>query len=90
MAILVFLKITPHASKNQFIAWEGDILRLKIRGVPEKGEVNAELISFLSSVLKIPKSSIEIVSGQTSRIKKVKIQDISKDELYKKFSIHKI
>jgi len=75
--MILHVKITPNASKNEIVGWEGELLRLRIRGVPEKGRVNEELIAFLAKYLKIAKSHIEIVSGHTSRLKKVKIEGIT-------------
>jgi uncharacterized protein len=52
-------------------------LRVRIRGIPEKGKVNEELIAFFAKTLKIAKSRIEILSGHTARLKRVKIEGIS-------------
>ena len=74
--MILQIKVTPNASKNQIIGWEGDTLRLKIKGVPEKGRVNEELISFLADYLDIAKSKIVLISGHTSRIKRLRIDGI--------------
>jgi uncharacterized protein (TIGR00251 family) len=73
MSFVLQVKITPNAAKNQIIGFEEGILRIRIRGVPEKGKVNRELIAFLADVLGITKSSIQIVSGHTARIKRLEI-----------------
>lgn len=70
------LKVTPQSSKNSIDGWENDRLRVRIRGVPEKGKVNEALIAFLAEELGIAKSRITIVSGQTSRLKRVQIEGI--------------
>ena len=75
--MILHVKVTPNASKNEIVGWEGELLRMRIRGVPEKGRVNEELIAFLAKYLKIAKSQIEIVSGHTSRLKRVKIEGLS-------------
>ncbi len=66
--------MTPNASKNQIVGWKEEVLCIRIKGVPEKGKVNEELVSFLAEELGIPKSHIEIVSGHTSRLKRLKIE----------------
>ncbi|MES2273964.1 MAG: DUF167 domain-containing protein [Chlamydiota bacterium] len=81
MALYLALKVTPNASKNQVIGWEGNLLRVKIRGVPEKGRVNQELIEFLSDLLGIAPSRLELIQGATSRLKRVKIEGMSQSEL---------
>lgn len=75
------VKITPNASKNEILRWEENRLVIKIQGVPEKGKVNENLISFLAKTLGIAKSQIKIVSGQTSRLKKLNIQGISQEQI---------
>lgn len=79
--MILEVKITPNASRNEILRWEGTRLVIKIQGVPEKGKVNENLIEFLSKTLKIAKSRIEIVSGQTSRLKKLDIQGVSLEEI---------
>ncbi|OGN63669.1 MAG: hypothetical protein A3E80_02770 [Chlamydiae bacterium RIFCSPHIGHO2_12_FULL_49_9] len=69
------VKVAPNASKNEIIGWREGILCVRIKGIPEKGRVNEELIEFLADALDISKSRIEIVSGHTSRIKRLKIQE---------------
>jgi len=83
MAIFIGLKVTPNASNNQIIGWKEDLLCLRIRGAPEKGRVNNELIAFFANVLDIAKSQIELVSGHTSRLKRLKIEGISQEQFHK-------
>ncbi len=78
---IIQIKVTPNASKNQILDWTEGVLRLRIKGVPEKGQVNEELIAFLAKQLGIAKSHIEMVSGATSRIKRLKIACFTKEQL---------
>ncbi len=73
--MILQIKVTPNAKENQIIGQEEGILRVRIKGVPEKGRVNEELISFLSETFKVPKSQIQILSGHTSRLKRVRIDN---------------
>lgn len=75
--MIIQIKVTPNASKNQILGFDEGILKVRIRAVPEKGRVNEELIDFLSEILGIAKSKIEILSGQTSRLKRLKIEGVS-------------
>lgn len=82
MSISIQIKVSPNASKNQILHWKEGVLSLRIKGVPEKGQVNKELIAFLAKELKIAKSNIELTSGQTSRIKRVKVEGITEQQLH--------
>lgn len=79
--MILEVKITPQAAKNQILRWENNLLVIKIQGVPEKGKVNENLINFLAKKLKIAKSKIKILTGQTSRLKKLDIEGISLEQL---------
>jgi uncharacterized protein len=61
--------IQPNASKSSLIGMHGDAVKIKIHAPPVDGEANEEVIRFLSELLNLPKKSILIVQGQTSRQK---------------------
>ena len=71
----------PNASKNQIDGWKEEILKIRITTAPEKGEANAALIDFLAETLDIPKSAIQIVSGKSSRLKTLRIEGITQDQI---------
>ncbi len=81
--ILLDVKVTPGASQNRVEAWEGDVLRIRVRGVPEKGRVNDELRHFLADQLGIAPSRITLVRGATSRLKRLSIEGITRLDLLK-------
>lgn len=78
--MILQVKVTPNASKNEILGWEGNVLKIKVRGVPEKGKVNENLIEFLAQTLHIAKSRITLLSGHTGRLKRLEIEGISKLE----------
>jgi uncharacterized protein (TIGR00251 family) len=78
--MLIILHIIPKSASNQIIGWvyyaEGKrALKVKINALPEDGRANAELIRFLAKEWKVAKSALEIVNGETSRHKRLKIHD---------------
>jgi hypothetical protein len=86
--MIIQVKVTPNASKNQIVTWKEGLLCLRIKGVPEKGRVNEELVAFLAKKLKIAKFNIEIISGQKSRLKRLKIHGIAQDQLNEALGEH--
>lgn len=66
--ILISFKISPNASKNEIIKTDEDI-KIKITAQPIDNKANKALVEFLSKQFKIPKTSIEIVKGHTSKEK---------------------
>ena len=73
-------KITPNSSQNKILGKfldekNQEYFKTSIKAIPEDGKANAELIKFLSKLLKIPKSKIEIIRGEVSRMKVVRISE---------------
>lgn len=71
-SILTF-KVKPNKRETKIIKKEGEIYYLDLAATPVDNQANKELIRFVSQEFKIPKSNIEIVSGKTSRLKRLKI-----------------
>ena len=69
------VKILPKSQKNELAGMFGDeVLKIKIAAVPAKNKANQELIKFLSGLLRVPKSNITIVSGDTSPLKTIHVR----------------
>lgn len=74
------LKILPNASKNQIV--KDDIgVKVKLTAQPIEGKANKALIEFLSKQLKVPKTSIIITKGETSKEKTLLIKVCDSDKL---------
>lgn len=71
--VIFKVKVQPEAAKNEIVGVQGDVLRIKINAPAVKGKANRALISFLAEKLGVKKSEIEIISGHTSKIKKIKV-----------------
>ena len=78
--IVVNLKISPNAKKNEIIK-DGDIIKVKITAQPIDGKANKALVEYLSKNLKIPKTSIKILKGETSKDKTVLFETTDAEKL---------
>ncbi len=66
--------IQPRSSKNMISGLHGDALKIKLTAPPVDGAANKMCVEYLAKCLKVSKSSLEIVSGHTSRTKQVLVQ----------------
>ena len=85
--VVLEVKVQPKASRNKIEKAEEGKLKVKVTVPPEKGKANKAVIELLSKALKVPKSRIEIIKGETSRIKTVFIDGISEEDLEAKLGI---
>lgn len=78
--IIINIKISPNSKKNEIIN-EGEIIKIKITAQPIDGKANKALIEFLSKNFKIPKTSIKILKGETSKEKTILFQTQDEEKL---------
>ena len=79
--VTVSVKVQPNASKDRVVGEHADQIKIAVTVAPEKGKANKAVIKVLSHCLGIKSSDIEIVSGETSRDKKVFIKNINEEDL---------
>ena len=70
---IIRLRVIPNAKKSEIIGLLDDMLKIKISSPPVEGKANAQIIKFFSDYLKISKSKLEIVSGEKSKCKLLRV-----------------
>lgn len=71
--IILTIRIVARTSKSEITSFMGGALKIRIAAPPIDGAANAALVQLLSKTFDVSKSRIEILSGQTSKMKQVKI-----------------
>jgi len=72
-ALILRVRVQPRASRDECCGLQGDSIRIRLTAPPVDGKANAGLIAFLAKWFRVPKSGIRILSGETSRDKRVRI-----------------
>jgi uncharacterized protein len=72
------VKVHPRARKNAITGTVGDALKLALTAPPVEGKANQAVIEFFADLFAIPRSSVTIASGETSRNKIVRVAGVSK------------
>ena len=72
------VKVHPRARKNAITGIIGNALKLALTAPPVEGKANQAVIEFLADLFQIPRSSVTIASGETSRNKVIRIAGVSK------------
>ena len=70
------VRVQPRARKNAITGEVGEALKLALTAPPVEGKANDACIEFLSRLLNVPRSSVTIVAGQTSRNKIVRVSGL--------------
>ncbi len=67
------VKVHPRASKNAITGAVGDALKLSLTAPPVEGRANEACIAYFAEFLNVPRSSVTIAAGETSRQKLIRI-----------------
>ena len=71
------LRVHPRARKNAITGTLGDALKVSLTAPPTESRANRAVIEFLAEVLRLPRSSVTIAAGHTSRNKVVRVSGLS-------------
>ncbi len=77
---VITLKATPRASRNAILGAEAEWLRVALTAPPVDGKANDAMRRFLAEVLEVPRSSVNLLSGQTARLKRFSVDGLSPQE----------
>ena len=71
----VFLYIQPRASRNKIIGLQGEELKVALTAPPVDGAANKACCLFIAKLCSLPRSCVKIISGETSRHKRLLLED---------------
>ena len=74
------MRVVPRASKSEIVGEHDGALKVRIASPPVDGAANLELVKLFSKTFGVSKSEIEILSGQTSKTKQIKIANLSAEK----------
>ncbi len=75
------MRLTPKAAADRVDGWEADeqgrpYLKVRVTAPPIEGRANEALIAFLAKRLKLPKSRLSLLAGDTSRLKQIEVEGL--------------
>jgi uncharacterized protein (TIGR00251 family) len=73
--------VQPRASENGIIGLQGDALKIRLTAPPVEGAANKMCIEFLAKSLKVRKTDVEIVRGQSARTKKMLVRSATRKKI---------
>ena len=85
-ALILSVYIQPRASKNQICGIQGNELKIRLTSPPVDGAANKLCREFVAHLLNVPKSSVEISSGEASRHKRLRISIECPENFHKHIS----
>ncbi len=76
-AVIFAVRVIPRSSQSKIVGEHNGALKVKLTSPPVEGEANKELIALLAKTFNVAKNDVEIIGGQTSKLKQVRITHIT-------------
>ena len=76
-AVTIKVRAQPRAPRTEIIGEHDGAIKIKLAAAPVNGKANEECRRFLAKLFGVSATSVEIISGESSRDKVVRIQNIS-------------
>jgi len=83
------VRVTPAASRDALLGWQGEVLRLSVAAPAQRGKANEAALRLLSAALGLPRERLRIVRGQTSRQKVIAIQGLDEAEVRARLDVER-
>jgi uncharacterized protein (TIGR00251 family) len=72
--LILQVLLQPKASSNQWVGPVEGRMKIRLTAPPVEGQANSQLIEFLAKQFKVPKSQVQLLSGEQARQKTLQIQ----------------
>lgn len=73
-ALIFSVRVVPRASRSEIIGEHNGALRIRLAAPPVDGAANEELIRTLAEAFAVSRSAVEVISGHSSRSKRIGIK----------------
>lgn len=87
-AVSFKVRVQPRASRTEVAGEHAGAIKLRIASPPVDGKANEECRRFLARLVGVSASSIEIVSGDSSRDKIIRVHNVSAERVREALSRH--
>lgn len=75
------IRLTPRSGRNKIVRFEDGVLHVRVAAPPVDGAANSALLAFLAQQVGMRNTAFSIVSGSSSREKKVAIDGMTQGEM---------
>lgn len=84
--ICITVKAVPNASREEISGTHGEALKIRTPQPPERGRANSAIAKFLAKTLGIGMSQIELIQGESNRLKVFCVSGLSIEAITDKFT----
>ena len=77
--------VAPKSGRDEVVGWRGSELSVRVTAAPESGRANSAVCATVAKRLGVPKTSVKVLRGETSRHKVLEISSADENALIEAF-----
>ena len=82
------VRVRPKAGRDQLQGIHDGALKLAVRAAPERNRANLAIVRLLAGILEVASDDVEIVAGQTSRVKSIRVRGLALPQVRQRLERH--
>lgn len=86
--VVLRVHLQPRASRNRLVGLHGQALKITLTAPPVEGAANDALLTFLATLLHVPRSAVSLLSGTKSREKQVLVHTADPEQVTRVVKLH--
>jgi len=79
--VIFAVRVQPRASKDEIAGEMGGAMKIRLRAPAVEDRANEALVEFLAGLLKTSRSAVSILSGERSRVKRIEIRGVTRQQV---------
>jgi uncharacterized protein (TIGR00251 family) len=80
-AVVLHVHVQPGAGRSAVVGRHGEALKIRVAVPPVEGRANDAAIALLAEAMEVPARDVTLASGERSRVKRVRIQGVTAEEV---------
>jgi uncharacterized protein (TIGR00251 family) len=81
------VRVQPRASRTELAGEHDGAIKLRISAPPVDNKANEECKKFLAKLLDVASNAVEIIQGESSRSKVIRVRGVTAEQIYKSLNI---
>ena len=80
--VTIEIQVQPKASRDEIVGLQNGRVKVRVAAVPQDGKANERLREIIAEALGVSKSSVQIIRGETSRLKTIRVLGVDQDNKF--------
>ncbi|MGE5444026.1 MAG: DUF167 domain-containing protein [Ignavibacteriales bacterium] len=83
--VTIKVQVQPKASRDEIVGFQNGRVKVRVAAAPQDGKANERLREIMAEAVGVSKSSVQIIRGETSRLKTIRVLGVGQNNKFDLF-----